>query len=95
MDQSNASGTSLKSYKAAVYPNPVQDFANLNVETENNETIQVNIVSLNGELVHENSLSTQPGINAAKIDCSGLKPGVYTLQLIAPSGTKVLKIVKE
>ncbi|MES2386619.1 MAG: T9SS type A sorting domain-containing protein [Bacteroidota bacterium] len=82
-------------FEAMVYPNPVQDVAGLNIQSTESEIITVNVVNLNGELVHENTMSLEPGLNFAKIDCSGLPAGIYTIRIESQTGIKVLKAVKQ
>ena len=79
-----------------LYPNPVVDFLNIQMQSEKRQTISVSILDLTGKQVQANTISLNAGINDTKISFIHLASGIYILQykneLGVNSGTfKILK----
>lgn len=80
----------------STFPNPVADQLSISLDNEEDETVIVNIYSLNGSIVYSNTLQVKAGIDSERIDISSLPRGIYQMrmtdtQLNVLSTTKVLK----
>ena len=70
-----------------IFPNPVIDY--MDVKLSNNADLQsLDIYNIDGIMIK----STQTGL--PKIDCSGLKAGLYLLKVNLKLKTEVVKFVK-
>jgi hypothetical protein len=72
-----------------VYPNPVQDF--LNIELSSNENVMISIFNLNGQLLRE--MTTNESIT--KVNFSDLEAGIYIVRITSSMTQSVQKIVKQ
>ncbi|MCD4732364.1 MAG: cadherin domain-containing protein, partial [Bacteroidales bacterium] len=68
-------------YKMNLYPNPTDNFINLNLPNIDNEKYTIKIYSLFGEMAKEIEFNAIPGNLIEKIDVSELKFGTYIIQL--------------
>jgi len=66
---------------SAVYPNPVSDFAKLNVNIKEANDIQLSLLNSTGQVVNDISLSDCAGNNTISVDVSGLPTGIYFLKI--------------
>ena len=80
--------------ESKVYPNPTNDFVNLQYPS-NNEEFNVNIFDLNGRMILSQPLKFN-NLNRARIDISGFSKGIYILYLIDTNNREVAmhKILK-
>ena len=80
--------------ESKVYPNPTNDFVNLQYSS-NNEEFNVNIFDLNGRMILSQPLRFN-NLNRARIDISGFSKGIYVLYLIDTNNREVAmhKILK-
>ncbi|MEM6378772.1 MAG: T9SS type A sorting domain-containing protein, partial [Bacteroidota bacterium] len=77
-------------------PNPFTEKAQLNITSAQQESIHYQIWNSNGQLITQNSWEKQAGTAIFDIHSHQLDgPGLYYLKVISPSGTQVLKIVKQ
>ncbi|WP_047547492.1 T9SS type A sorting domain-containing protein [Psychroserpens sp. Hel_I_66] len=72
-----------------IYPNPVQD--QLIVKTSLNSAITIEVLDINGRLIHAQSLTDS--IN--KVDLSGLNSGMYLLRISHDKSIFTKKIIKQ
>ena len=68
-------------YKMNLYPNPTDNFINLNLPNIDNKKYTIKIYSLFGEMAKEIEFNAIPGNLIEKIDVSELKFGTYIIQL--------------
>jgi hypothetical protein len=73
----------------SVFPNPSQDFWNVN--SEKGAITKVRVFNALGQMVW----SATPNANTARIDASVLKAGLYITQLETADGMITIKLVKE
>lgn len=61
-----------------VYPNPAQNYLQMQYFSPNEENIQLQIIDLNGKVMLNRSISgNQQGVNYLQLDISGLAKGTY------------------
>jgi hypothetical protein len=75
-----------------VFPNPANDFINLGFETDPSTVSLVNISDINGRIVK--SVQKDPN-DLEKIDVSGLKSGLYIIQVIDSEKQYTSKFMKK
>ena len=85
--------TSLESkYVFSVYPNPVKNILNIDIQTPISNSMHVAVMDITGqELVH---LTINPFIKN-ELDVSALPPSMYFIQLHEAQQNLVRKFVKE
>jgi hypothetical protein len=75
-----------------IYPNPVQRSQSLNIEWKNEqaETIQVMLVSLNGNVVYSQAKQFDKGLNRLTIEVDGRwAAGIYIVQVRNEKGAVI------
>lgn len=92
----NISGTHDESIQSdftisGIYPNPVSDFANLNIQTLHATGIIISIYSITGELVTEATYGLHSGTNKITIPVSDFRKGLYYIKVEKPDGGIVVK----
>lgn len=73
-----------------LYPNPADDYFNLEIKHENNEPIIIEITNTNGQLL----LNTKLNNNFQKIDISGYSRGIYLMKIIFKDSLRTERIIK-
>jgi hypothetical protein len=76
-----------KEYSGKIYPNPASGNVNIEVSTDNYNSIQ--LMNGNGQLL----LQKQVTENLELIDVSEYQPGIYFIRLSGNAGTKVQKLI--
>ena len=75
-----------KKSKFVVYPNPATDNITLEITNDNSKVLTVKIYNLNGALVEVLK-------DKRKFSIKGLKPGIYTIQLITNNFSEASRLV--
>ncbi len=91
-------GAGIQTYEAtntnlAIYPNPNNGKFKIAYTTENNEVIQVKLISLTGSEVYATSLQTNNGKNTMEIAVPELTKGIYLLNVITENGIHTQKLI--
>ncbi len=76
---------------AFLYPNPVQQFAHLQINATSASKEVISVFDLSGKLIFSKAIALQKGLNIEQIDCRNLTAGVYTIRI---SNGLVLKMQK-
>jgi len=80
--------------KSDCYPNPVSDMANIIFDLENTADVQLDIVSMNGKLVHSSEHGRLgSGRHTLNIPVDALTPGTYFYSLNANGNRLTKKMV--
>ncbi|RLD36215.1 MAG: hypothetical protein DRI83_05730, partial [Bacteroidetes bacterium] len=72
-----------------LYPNPAGESLNIELYSEKNANIQVQVVNQTGQIVINNVQALNAGNNKTTLNTSDLPGGYYTLKMIADDGTFV------
>ena len=75
--------------KISIFPNPVNDLLNVNLDLSNGEKTNYKIFDLNSKIVNFNELLNN------QIDVSNLTKGVYILEINNTNNTNKIKFIKE
>ena len=74
-----------------VYPNPAQDFINVNITGVDNKVTRAQLFDGVGQVILNKTLQN----GTTQLDISRMAPGVYQLKLIYSKGTENIQIVKK
>ena len=64
-----------------VFPNPAQDYINVNFSGHSGETATIQLYNLTGQLLRERLVATLDGINNQQLDVSALPQGTYFVRV--------------
>ncbi len=76
-----------------VFPNPAQDFLNLNFIGDENSLAEVTMMDLMGKVIEVKSINTVYGLNSVEMSTSHLENGIYILRLTQNDESFVRKFV--
>ncbi|TAE54587.1 MAG: PKD domain-containing protein [Bacteroidetes bacterium] len=79
---------------SSLYPNPTRDFAELVMEMERSDDLNVRISNLTGQTLFENQVSVGAGEQRISLDLSQLPQGMYLLDVRGSNGRLTARIVK-
>ena len=77
-----------------LYPNPVGDELNIELNTEKSDNITLEIYNYSGQIVYSENNNLNSGSNSLKLDASQLSSGVYFVRIIGNSNYETLRFVK-
>jgi|GEM_PF-391035 len=75
-----------------VYPNPAHDFVGINLANDITGDYRINLYDVNGKKVLVET--TGLALESNQLDISGLKPGVYLLEIVSDKEVYQTKIIK-
>lgn len=75
-------------------PVPTHDVLNVSFITNSPQAMSLSLFNVKGEIVYDQSVSAEYGLNKKSIDLGSLSSGVYYLSLTGSQGTLRKKIVK-
>ncbi len=79
----------------SIYPNPVSGNLNIHINTSEIQTVLVQVLSVNGQLVYGEKLNVAAGENSTSITTDTYAKGLYFIQLITEKGSVTKKVVVE
>lgn len=85
----------LSNFDFNVYPNPSNGYLVLDINFENNETLNVDMTTLDGKSVYQNVIKGNTQRHVETINTSSLQSGMYFLRLSHGNDASVMKIVVE
>ena len=78
-----------------IYPNPVKNKINLDINSEKLSKAQINITNVNGQTVYKKQVSLEIGTNSISININNLSKGSYVLSIQTSDNNFVKKFSKE
>ena len=86
----------IKNISFSAYPNPIQKYFNLIVETYRSSKATLSIYDLNGKLVSAEKIQLEKGKNELEFELSDeLSNGLYVITLTSDIGSGQLKVIKQ
>jgi hypothetical protein len=79
----------------AVYPNPVQHAATINVSVTEPSLVTLRVYDAKGALIKQSQTNLMQGINVVQLDMTHLSAGTYTLTAQWNDMIKAVKLIKE
>jgi hypothetical protein len=76
-----------------VYPNPAENLLNISFLVEENQSLEVRLISATGKVIYSENAKDFSGYYVNTIDLSGFSKGVYFLSLTNDNGTVNKKVV--
>ena len=77
-----------------LFPNPVNDFLNINFKTEQPVEISIHIYNSLGRLVKEEKINFMDGNNNYSIDLNNLNSGLYFIEIAGDNRKQNFKLIK-
>lgn len=82
-----------ENHKISIFPNPANDYINIEYMLEDNENAYIDIIELTGRILKRISVDyNQAGKNIIKVNCNDLGDGMYYIRLVTGKSSEVLKI---
>ncbi len=79
-----------------IYPNPADDYANIQFTLSSNSHVEINIINLNGQkLITKNFNNLNEGIQTIQITTNNLKSGIYIVSIKSKEGLYLIKLIKQ
>lgn len=75
-------------------PNPVRDFVSVGYYVDENQSLSLSIVDLQGRIVMTKEVSAITGVNMLQLDLSGFANGFYSMQLQGAKGVLEQRLIK-
>lgn len=79
--------------KISIYPNPIENNLNLNIQFQNIEDFKIAIVDMNGKVLYNSEIINGYTIQKS-IDTKSMSPGIYFVKIYTNNGQIVSKFVK-
>ena len=76
------------------YPNPAQELLNIDITSDMEQDIKLQMFDVTGRIVSENELQVIVGNNSNLIDVAGMMRGVYFIEIIMNEKKLTQKIIK-
>lgn len=85
---------SLGENSISIYPNPVSEYANVNLDVCNAGHAVMKVYDLTGKLVMSEDLGTvEAGTHSIRVNCQGLRHGMYLVNVSFGTSTASAKII--
>jgi len=79
----------------SLYPNPVSDVLNINLNTTQKQIVEFSLCNAAGIKIFENCITTEGGFNRHKLPVSHLPNGIYFLRVKTKDGVSMQKLLKQ
>lgn len=86
---------SKKYQSITVYPNPVKDVTNVEINSSTQQDIVMSLINTDGKMLQTFSIKANKGINNKKIIFNNYPIGTYLLKIIMGNDVQTIKIIKE
>jgi hypothetical protein len=80
-------------HKLVLFPNPVNDIVNLQIQNEQYKVINVELISIDGRVVYKEKLEN--GNSIYKISVANFPKGIYICKVIYGSRVETIKFIKQ
>lgn len=94
MSPNSTSGIAALQGEIRLFPNPAQDVAQLSLAQAENGRYQIDILSLNGQVVQSSNLQVDGGQATAALDVQRLAVGAYRVRVSHKGKVKALPLIK-
>jgi hypothetical protein len=84
-----------KGVDVTVYPTIVKNTATLSITTEQNQTGEIVVSNMFGQIVHRKTIALSAGTNTQQINVSNYAKGGYVVKVIVANESKVVKLIRE
>jgi len=76
-----------------VFPNPANNFVNIDVKSSKSVTYKVQLFDLSGRILEEKIQESAFGVTRTSLDLSGVKPGLYFIKVSNQNGFYSQKLI--
>jgi PKD repeat protein len=88
-------GIPEESFTYKIFPNPTSDKIYIKSDNYKNESIEVFLINLNGQILYHNKFNFIYGENINEINMSSYNKGGYLLKIVNGTNTYTTKIIKQ
>jgi hypothetical protein len=81
--------------KTFISPNPSNGLINLNIESINNDKVEITLVSISGKVIFNANYTIKQGENIIPLDFQHLSKGIYSIKISTINGSNVNKLIIE
>ena len=78
-----------------LFPNPVTDELKINFQSAGKWNLQIDIIDIQGKVLHQENISSQTGINFFTINIAQLPQGLYLCRLQNGNKVETIKFIKK
>lgn len=78
----------------SIYPNPVDEFVYVKLDSPIDEQFELRIVSLQGRIYENKTIQLQKGVNEMRIETNQLPKGMYFIQIPSLNSSSPLRFLK-
>jgi len=82
----------LHAHNFSLFPNPAQDYLNIDYQDKNGETLHLVIYDMHGRIVYNETINT--GAEVLRVNISNLQKGMYLCRLYNENSSIIKKIIK-
>ena len=93
-DITSVKNVQVDKLKMVTYPNPVQEQLNIDFILSTNESVVIDVMNVNGQVIQTKLVSASSGKNTHSVNTSKLSTGMYYVTIRSNSGTFTKAIVK-
>lgn len=93
-DTQKVNRTPESKFQLTVYPNPVGDTANIQLENSQGEAITFSVYNISGQMVHQQTVQSQIGDQEVVLPLNGLSSGIYLVKATTDTYAVTSKITK-
>ena len=79
----------------SAYPIPTKDFITIELSTPKQETVEMMVYIIEGELIERKTIETTEGIQQLKLDLSGYRKGTYFMSLTSSENEPLITRFKK
>ena len=79
----------------SVWPNPVIDNANVTLQSDKNQNLNLRVVDYNGRIVRSQVVNATKGVNQVTVNFTGLTKGMYIIQVTGDNLNLTEKVIKQ
>ena len=83
------------SYEFKIFPNPNPGSFTIQIESEVEEAISIEVISLHGQLLYSRALTLQRGKQNIPMYLGKISSGIYLVKITTPSLTSIQKVIIE
>jgi hypothetical protein len=91
----NVKGNLTANESGNIYPNPVSDVLNVQIDSKASTLLSINIMDVSGKIISKKNVEVSPGSNLKKLNVQDLPAGNYFISIYENNGQiKKLSFVK-
>lgn len=91
----NTAVTTGNKNNVTIIPNPVKNYLQLHIQSENNTKATIQIDDIAGNTLIQKTVTLKQGYNDISIPVNSIRSGIYTMKVRTPNNLEAIKFIKE